>query len=149
MRESCFWGKHLRPYFKSTPGLIYTRHEDDVTAGIPDISFTRCGVSGWIELKAYDEWPKREKTLIRFDNFTDQQRSFLTKRGEAGANCFLIACIGRDVLVFPWTSLEGVGSTNRSDLVGYTSWMGKLPIKGHSLADTLFTSQSSSSLTPR
>ena len=41
-------------------GVLTTHHEDLLTAGVPDLSYSCSGVHGWIELKWESETQPRE-----------------------------------------------------------------------------------------
>lgn len=61
---------------------IAQRHEDRYSPGIPDVSFVRNGVSGWIELKHAD---KNEPLKIR-----PGQLNWMKSRVDAGCMCILM-----------------------------------------------------------
>lgn len=141
MKESYFWSAHVKKWLDAQDDVDYSRHEDEVSTGIPDVSYSwKKGKNrghGWIELKAYHQWPKRASTTIKFDNFTSAQRNFLFDRGEIGGSCFLMACIERDVLVFEWGDVYELGEWNKEQLFKYSAFRCTLPISGE-LSDTLF-----------
>ena len=49
--------------------------ENPAYPGTPDVNF----VEGWVELKWIRAWPAREKTVVKIDHYTQQQRVWLFK----------------------------------------------------------------------
>ena len=72
---------------------MYDAHPVENIAGIgmPDVE---C-ILGWIELKYMHDWPKREDTVIRFNAYTPQQRSWHRRRRLRGGNVWLLLKVGR------------------------------------------------------
>lgn len=107
-----------------------TRHEDKLQLGIADVSFVNNdGRHGWIELKRLREWPKRESTIVRLPHFTDHQRIWLRRKGEAGGNVWLLVKIERDVLLFDWeTAYVHVGGITKQEMISNCTmvWFGKM-----------------------
>jgi len=101
----------LRPELK---GLDPVRIESHISSGVPDVNY----VHGWIELKFKDSWPKRERTPLRLEHFTKEQRTWLRKRAAAGGRVFLLLKVGLN----EWLLFRGeraavvVGSLPRADL---------------------------------
>lgn len=94
---------------------------NDVSPGVPDLSFSVNGVCGWIELKYLEKPPVREKTILRFCKGQDMswkhQRLWLANRGRAGANCFVVARVADEVLVFWWeTAIQYLDKCTWSEL---------------------------------
>ena len=104
------------------------RHEDETTPGIPDVSFGLKKVQGWIELKALDSWPARDRTPVRFKHLTEYQRRWLKKRGEAGGRCWLFVRVERMYLLIHWSNVQYVGELPREDLINlaHASWHGSV-----------------------
>jgi len=73
------------------------RHEDKYSVGIPDLSYGANGVNGWIELKAYDEWPTGT-----ISHYTPKQAAWLTNRGMMGGHCYILVRIGSTILLYDW-----------------------------------------------
>jgi len=73
------------------------RHEDRYSVGIPDLSYGVNNINGWIELKAYEQWP-----VNTIKHFTAKQAAWLTNRGEAGGHCFILIRINGTILLFNW-----------------------------------------------
>jgi hypothetical protein len=72
------------------------RHEDRLTAGIPDVSFAMNGIDGWIELKAR----ARISASISL-GLSNEQAIWLYRRGKIGSgHCFVMARIGKEHLLF-------------------------------------------------
>ena len=58
-----------------------TKHADQWTPGIADLSFRVGGVNGWVELKDVPKLPVRAETRVRFGSeFTTAQALFLLER---------------------------------------------------------------------
>ena len=76
------------------------------------------GINGWIELKYLPDFPRRSTTPVRFRNFTDEQRDWLTQRGRYGGYCWMLAQINRDYLLFDHTVIESVGAVPKKELIG-------------------------------
>ena len=60
-------------------GQDATSVENPAYPGTPDVQF----IDGWIECKYLEDWPKREKTTVRIDHYTSQQRVWLLRRSIA------------------------------------------------------------------
>lgn len=143
MTESDLWKRYLKAFLLTFPYEgDASRHEDECTGGIPDVSYggrVKWGaVNGWIELKAYKNWPKKPPAIVKFSNFTALQRQFLGNRGEAGGHCFLMAVFGRDIIVVDWRSLDAVGTTNKDELVEASLYYEALPLNWTDLAQVLY-----------
>lgn len=79
------------------------RHEDRLSAGVPDVSYACGGADGWIELKRIRAFPVLPKTPVR-TNLTIQQALWLEARGRAGAGrCFVLVRSPRGVHLFRWS----------------------------------------------
>jgi len=129
-RESSLWR-----YVREGMGRRWhaTRHEDALTAGIPDVSYGICGVQGWIELKVVERAPL--SGVIRVRHFTKEQRAWLKARGSHGNRTWLLLKIERRTaprayLLFPWRTLDMVGECNMDELNG-----GSLGGRWHSSID--------------
>ena len=126
-------------YFKSRNfNCDACRHEDGVGGGVPDVSYGGLGVNGWVELKAYDDFPKRSNTIVQYKNFTVLQRRFLRNRGRAGGSCFVLTVVGRRVLIHDWSQLESLGSTNATQLMDLARYNYTLPLRAPQLTRLLF-----------
>ena len=92
---------------------ICQRHEDMYSTGIPDISYDIEGMkgSGWIEMKAIPDWPKKENTIVRLEHFTKQQRAWIIKHGSKNARTFIFLRVANDYLIFDWTAATLIGNT--------------------------------------
>lgn len=93
--ESTFW-KYIKD--KLPVQAHFQRHEDICASGIPDVSYGWNGVHGWIELKFYPKWKKKDCDHI--NTWTKEQRLWLRKRQKAGGHCFLFVKIEKDYLLF-------------------------------------------------
>jgi len=84
--ESAMW-KKVRPVLLAAR-LDPVRVENPIHPGTPDVNLAT-GV--WIELKSVDRWPVREKTPLRIDHYTPQQRVWLYRRWKyAPGSTFLL-----------------------------------------------------------
>lgn len=92
---------------------IACRHEDSVTPGVPDVSYTiargSSAVTGWIELKDVPAWPKDPSVPLRVDHFTSEQRIWIRQRGRVGGLCWILIRVGTDYLLFDWVAAEHLG----------------------------------------
>jgi hypothetical protein len=74
------------------------RHEDRLTAGIPDVSFALNGVDGWLELKAL----VRAGASVNL-GLSNEQAIWLYRRGKIGSgHCFVLARIEKEHLLFQY-----------------------------------------------
>lgn len=99
---------------KGLKSLDATAVENRVGPGTPDVNCTR----GWIELKWLKRWPSNaEKSAVKLDHFTPQQRNWLRRRWVRGGNSFLLLQAGREWLLFDglWAS-RWVGRVSRPEL---------------------------------
>ena len=65
--------------------------------GTPDIYVIEC----WIECKATEEWPAREKTIVKLrHHFTQGQRNFARLHAHRGGKSFVLLSIAREWLLF-------------------------------------------------
>lgn len=129
MSENAFWKTLSKRMGQGNHWREATRHEDKLQLGIADVSFVNnAGAHGWMELKKVREWPKRLSTIVRLPHYTDHQRIFLKKKGEAGGNVWLLVKIERDVLLFDWQVAQHVGFMNRNQLESraHGIWLGKM-----------------------
>jgi len=111
--------KTLWYYLKKGMGQRWNacRHEDRSTPGTPDVSFgISRGLQGWMELKAIDDWPRRDSTIVRIRHLTRVQKLWLTRRGETGASCWILVRVKRDYLLFHWTNIDRLGEMTRSEM---------------------------------
>lgn len=78
---------------KHAPGAIFTRHEDMVSEGVPDLSYCFRGINGWIEVKQVDEWwPKRSKVI--HTPFRKSQAEWIARRYAYGGPMFGLCQVG-------------------------------------------------------
>ena len=82
--------------------------------GTPDLECTL----GWIELKATNNWPARESTVVRLDHdLSPQQRIWLVRRHRAGARCWVLLTVGRDWLLFgPEDAARHLGKSTKAEM---------------------------------
>ena len=126
MSEKAFWHSLAKNMAKGKYWREATRHEDKMQAGIADVSFVgNNGKHGWIELKQINEWPVRPTTLVRMPHFTDAQRIWLKRKGEAGGNTWILVKIDRDVLLFHWEYAPLLGFLDGQNIMGYAAGIWK------------------------
>ena len=112
------------------------RHEDKYESGIPDLSFGIFGINGWIELKHKKAWPKRATTKVKFNHFTNKQRTWLKTRGQAGGHCFVIIQISTNYLLFCWRDIDSIGNLTREKMLEKAAfhWRKKSPVPNYDIA---------------
>jgi len=83
-------------------------HEDKWDTGIPDISWAKDGMDGWLEVKWEDKGPNVTGQVV-LHTLTSKQALWLRRRGEAGNNrVFLmlgtpeVTCLWPFTFVLPW-----------------------------------------------
>ena len=87
--------------------------ENPALPGTPDVNY----VEGWIELKWLEDWPTNEETVVRFDHFTPQQRTWhLRRRLANGQSWFLIQCKQEWLLLDGAVAIQYVNACTRSEL---------------------------------
>lgn len=91
----------LRPYMVH---LHPVRIESHMRAGVADVNYTH----GWMELKQLASWPKRAKTSVKVDHFTEEQRNFLTARCRAGGRAYLMLRVN----LVDWLLFNGAQASN-------------------------------------
>ncbi len=115
MNESGLW-RFLRTKLKGYWEPV--RIENLVGIGTPDVYYTLTnGTMGWLELKHVDNWPKRQSTVIKIDHFTSEQRNWIRRHGQLGANVFLLLRVEKDYLLFDHEGCEYVGRETRAGLL--------------------------------
>jgi len=110
------------------PNRRVVRIETTTENGVPDIYYNLCGATGWIEDKYLRTWPKRVTTVVRLEHYTDQQRRWLFKEGQAGGRAWLLLQVGEDHLLFDWRAAQAVGHLTKAELfkVARCVWEGPL-----------------------
>ena len=114
----------LKKIFKESGKPFHLqRHEDSFSVGIPDVSFGVDNVNGWIELKDDVAFPLEYKT-----HFQPQQPPWLTSRGRAGGNCFVLHRLGDIYMLIPYQNIMIIQGTNQETAFKYCDgvWTGKL-----------------------
>ena len=111
--------KTLRKYIVdllSSTGHIQ-RHEDKNESGIPDLSYGIKGTNGWIELKYKKTWPKKLTTPVKFDHFTNKQKTWLKKRGQEGGHCYVLIQIADTCLLYDWQKINQIGKLTKNEMI--------------------------------
>ena len=94
-----------------------TQRHEDRSEGIPDLSYTINGVSGWVELKQVKEWPSRQSTQVKINHYTKFQRVWLFKRSRAGAKCYVLLMTPEEhYWLFDFPNLMEVGNVTKDKL---------------------------------
>lgn len=134
MSENGMW-LYMRKLFPQQGHGDWQRIEDSLSKGVPDVNYCIAGVEGWIELKYIEEWPKRDKTPVRF-RWTKEQRIWAGRRLRAGGVVWVLLKVGltRDWLLFYCDELvrNNLGLTiNKAGLLDIAVFhsRGNLPIK--------------------
>lgn len=88
--------------------------ENSIARGTPDVNYAE----GWIELKFAKTWPKGDKTPLRLDHFTQEQRLWLRRRWNKGGKAHLFLQVNTDFLIFDGiTAFEHVGKGANKSLL--------------------------------
>ncbi len=87
--------------------------ENKAQDGVPDLNAAKGCVELWVEFKIVEEWPKKEKTPIKIQHFTPQQKAWLKLRIPHNPYCYIIIQIEDEHFVFGVTTyvLECLGTT--------------------------------------
>jgi hypothetical protein len=75
-------------------GFHVQRHEDKYETGIPDLSYGRDGINGWIEVK----WERLK--------FEPKQPLWLSKRAMTGGHVFVLQGLPGGARLIDWGTLE-------------------------------------------
>ena len=102
---------------RATPDFHWQRHEDKLVSGIPDCSFGAHGKGGWVELKAYDCWPRKDSDPLSFHNLKPGQRNWAVARGKAQGSVWFLVAVGKDWFLISWRYARRLGSMTRSELL--------------------------------
>lgn len=113
MSESNLWS-----YLRVGMGPLWEaqRHEDKLTSGIPDVSYSITH-HGWIELKYLPDKPKRDNSILKIDHYTPEQRNWLTLHGARGGLCFLMLQVDKTYMIFDWTKAQRIATLPYADHV--------------------------------
>lgn len=105
MTEQQLW-KFLSSKMKGK--WLAQRHEDRLSQGIPDVSFSIRGVGhGWMELKAIDA--AMPAAPVRIPHLTDLQRAWIMSHGQAGGGVFVLVSIGEGIYLFDYSVVYKLG----------------------------------------
>lgn len=119
---------------RATPGFHWQRHEDKLTPGIPDTSYACGGVSGWVELKTYDNWPQDPDEPLSWSDLKPEQVNWLIARGRQCDRCYILLEVGKNPktsewLLIPWQVLRKVTVMNPPELRANSVARGIGPLK--------------------
>lgn len=112
MSESDFRGTFCKLAAPLDPVPIENLLTGETGVGMPDVEF----IGGWAELKWKSEWPKRPRTPLRLDHYTQDQRDWLMRRWERGERTFLVLQIGQEWFFFSAPAAQRVGYLTRQEL---------------------------------
>ncbi len=126
--ERRFWA-----YLKQKMGTRWhaQRHEDGICGGIPDVSYSINGQSGWLELKVIPKWPKHSNTVIKIPHFKPSQRVWLFNRGCYGQTWLFIRA-EKEYMLFDGRDVAEIGkSLNKEELLkkSTVSWEKSVCVK--------------------
>ena len=113
-------------------GMVFQRHEDLYSVGIPDMSYEHpdCMGSGWIEAKSVKAWPKRASTTIKMKHYTPQQVAWAMKHGLMNQRTWLLLEVDTFVFLIAYNQCRRVqqGLCTRYDLTQISSdyWGGRI-----------------------
>lgn len=85
------------------------RHEDKLTSGIPDVSYSMNGVHGWIELKYLSKPPNGNSAIMVIKHYTPDQRNWIERHGKAGGRVFILLRVDTTYMLFDWKDTRYVG----------------------------------------
>jgi hypothetical protein len=99
--------RHLESQLRATVvAMLRPLHalvvENPLVPGTPDVNTS----VGWIELKHLNDWPRQERTIVRPEHFTQEQRDWLERRAAAAGRAWVLLRVGR-ALDAHWCLLEG------------------------------------------
>lgn len=103
------------------------RHEDSLTSGIPDLSYSM-NVNGWIELKYLRSKPAKDDTILKIEHYTPEQRNWLIRHGSKSGLCWLLLQVESVYMIFDWTKANKVGKLNYEQHIRLSNktWIGRI-----------------------
>lgn len=115
---------------RATPRFHWQRHEDKFTSGIPDCSYGFSGVSGWVELKTYDTWPRNAEDPLKFSDLKSTQVNWAVARGKASGRVWFLVQIDNDKewFLISWFHARKLGKLNKQQLLERSDIHGIGPI---------------------
>lgn len=96
----------------------WQRHEDLLSEGVPDVSYTIKGASGWVELKYLPKTPPEQHTAT-IRHFTKEQRNWLVDCGRNGGRAWLLLQLGKSYYLYNWRQVH---------LFNVAAWQDVLPL---------------------
>jgi hypothetical protein len=78
---------------KKLPDVVFCRHEDALSEGIPDISYCSANINGWMEMKQVDEWWPVKTTNVHTP-FRKSQTLWMGRRMGVGGPMFGLCQVG-------------------------------------------------------
>lgn len=94
-------------------GLDARPVENPVDPGFPDVEY----IGGVIELKAVDDWPKRDETELKLEHYTQEQRIWHERRAHFGGRIHVLLQVDREYLLFTGaTAAAHLGRAPRATL---------------------------------
>lgn len=110
--------------------------------GTPDVCYCLGGVTGWIELKEEDHWPKRSGTPITVRSLKLEQVCWLEDWAKLpGGRAFLLLQIVRTYMLLPATIVRPLFERrlNRVELIGSAVATGEGRFPTRAMYDSLTT----------
>jgi hypothetical protein len=99
MNEQGVWNTLKRGM--ATSGWHATRVESSSGNGYPDLSVGLPRVSGFIELKYREEWPKRQSTKVKLE-LRPEQKLWFRERGNLSGNVWAFVRISDHFFLVDW-----------------------------------------------
>lgn len=113
MKKSKSEAKDRRDVVRALKSLHAFPVENPVYPGTPDIAY----IGGWIEMKKLDQWPVREKTKVRIDHYSKQQRAWARVHHYRGGHSYWLLRVQREwLLLHGAVAAEVVGTLTREEL---------------------------------
>lgn len=134
MNESRFW-KLLREDI--LPSGHYSRIENEVDPGTPDVSFCVGGAEGFLELKYRPRYPRDPDAPMLGDRYgvRPTQRVWIRKRLKAGGRVWFLVGVARDLYVAPGSLVDHINVLPRASFDAYASL--RDPLQARSLCNSL------------
>ncbi len=104
--EKALW-RMVRRIADGEPRADFTRIEDALAAGVPDVNWCIQGVEGWLELKHVPKWPARPTSRVDV-GLRPSQRDWLKDRWRCGGNAYVLAQVGREYFLFRGADADAI-----------------------------------------
>ena len=122
MSEALLWTRTRRALNIIDSKGTYLRIEDALNEGISDVHYcfrdaNSISVTGWIELKHLDEWPKRASTKVKVRHYTDEQRGCIADYNHSGGRASMLLQVGDDILFLGFRHAVKLGCYTKEELM--------------------------------